>query len=169
LRESLEGATIAAARIFHEGCSGNSFKELTLKDNFERVVRVFGVVVLLVIRLLLLFCCILIFVIGDVGDFLGGLIDLFCLTFVSRRSMYAIEFVELSLIFRSKESEMVLDTIVVDSIELGQSGVGRDHMSIPQEPPDLSQSHCKRFFAFMSLDFSRIYPIPIFELRVVAQ
>lgn len=64
---------------------------------------------------------------------------------------------------------MVLDTIVVNSIELSQSGVGRDHMSISQEPPNLSQSHCKRFFAFMSFNLSRIYPIPIFELRVVAQ
>ena len=165
----MEGATITATRIFHEGSSSDCFEELTLKDDFERVVCVFRVVVLWVIRLLLLFYYILIFIVRDVGHFLGSLFDLFCFTFLSRNRIDSIEFVELGLIFGSKEGEMVLDTIVVNSVELGQSGVGRDHVGIPQEPPDLPQSHRKRFFTFVSFNFSRIYPIPIFELRVVAQ
>lgn len=64
---------------------------------------------------------------------------------------------------------MVLDTLVVDAVELGKSGVRTDQARVSEESPYLLQGHGKRLFALVGFDLSGINSIPVLELGVVSQ
>ena len=64
---------------------------------------------------------------------------------------------------------MVLDSLVVYSVELGDSRVGTDQVSISQESPYLFEGHCKGLFALVSLNLPRVDSVPLFQLRVMPQ
>ena len=69
----------------------------------------------------------------------------------------------------SKKGEMVLATLVVDSIELSQTAVGTDDVRVAKEAPDLTQGHGERLFALGSLDLLSVELVPVLEIRVVSQ
>lgn len=127
-RECLQVVSINAACVLDEGCSCHSFEELALKNNLQGVMCIFSIGSVF-FDLLLFFNFIIIFVIGDVvlgGSFLLRLL----LCFGRRRLSNTVQLVELCLVFWSKKCEMVLDTVVVNPIELSNGWVGRNHLSI---------------------------------------
>ena len=69
----------------------------------------------------------------------------------------------------SEKSEMVLATLVVDSIELSQTAVGTDDVRVAEEAPDLTQGHGERLFALGGLDLLGVELVPVLEIRVVSQ
>lgn len=87
---------------------------------------------------------------------------------ISRR-IDSIDLVELLLVLGAQKCEMILDSLVVDSVELGDSRVGTDQVSVSQESPHLSEGHRKRLFALVGLNLSRVDSVPLFQLRVMSQ
>lgn len=64
---------------------------------------------------------------------------------------------------------MVFGTLVVKSIELCNSGVGRDDVGVSQEAPNLSQSHGERLLRLDSLDLPGVILVPSLKLGVVPE
>ena len=64
---------------------------------------------------------------------------------------------------------MVLDSLVVYSVKLGDGRVGADQVGVSQESPHLFESHRKRLFTFVSLNLPRVDSVPLFQLRVMSQ
>jgi len=120
--------------------------------------------------LLLFLNFILIFIIRDVvlrGNLL--LVRLLLFRLCCWRRSNTIQLVELSLILGPEKCKMVLHTVVVNPIELSNSRVGRNHLSISEEPPNLSESHGEGSFTLVGLDLSGVDSVPVLELRVVAK
>jgi hypothetical protein len=59
---------------------------------------------------------------------------------------------------------MILDSHIVNSVELSNSGVGADQLGVSQESPDLSQSHGERFVTLVSFYLSGVGFVPSLEL-----
>jgi hypothetical protein len=74
--------------------------------------------------------------------------------------LITIDLVKLGLFIRSKKSKMVLDSHVVNSIELSYSGVCTNQLGVSQESPDLSQSHGEGLFTLVSFDLSGVGLVP---------
>lgn len=64
---------------------------------------------------------------------------------------------------------MVLRTLVVDAVKLGESGVGADQAGVSEESPDLFQRHGEGLFALVSLDLPGVNSVPVLQLGVVSQ
>ena len=62
------------------------------------------------------------------------------------------------------QSEVILLTLAIDSIELSDSAVRSNNLTVAEEPPDLSQSHREGFFTFLGLDFTRIDFVPVLQV-----
>jgi hypothetical protein len=57
---------------------------------------------------------------------------------------------------------MIFGTLVVNSIELGDSGVGSNQVSVSQEPPNLLEGHGKGLFTLVGLNLPGINSVPLF-------
>ena len=64
---------------------------------------------------------------------------------------------------------MVLASLHVDAVELGDGGVLVDDLTVAEEAPHLTQSHTEALLRFLCLDLPRVVVIPGLQITVVSQ
>lgn len=64
---------------------------------------------------------------------------------------------------------MILYTLVVNSVELSNSGGSANEMSVSQESPHLFESHGEGLFALVGFNLPRVFSIPMLKLRVMTK
>ena len=135
-------STITSRSIFDCCSSDHHFKELSLKNNLECVMGILGIWVICLCLLSL------IFVIRN--------IILICLIDLDVNVLWSlsINFVKLRLVFGAQESEVILLSHVVNSVELSNSGVGTDQLGVSQESPDLSEGHGEGLVTFVGFNLA---------------
>jgi hypothetical protein len=94
--------------------------------------------------------------------------NLFEIVVVRGRTIKTIHHVEFANFVVAQQGEVVLLTLVVDSIKLGESGLKARDLTISKEAPNLSQGHSKRLLRFCGLDLSSVKAVPSLEFRIVA-
>ena len=145
------------------GDTDDSLEELSLKDNLFTQMDVIWLDSKALVELfdILLF----LFLIAAAG-FVVVLLETLNLGLLALAAVDEIEFVDFVL---AEESEVVLASVVVDAIKLGDRAVGADHVGVAKEAPHLSEGHGERLLALYSLNLLGVLLVPALKLRVVSE
>jgi len=64
---------------------------------------------------------------------------------------------------------VILASLVVNPVELGDSAVGAYDLGVAEEPPDLPQGHRETLLALLRLDLARVELVPGLQVAVRAE
>ena len=85
------------------------------------------------------------------------------------RALRPVDEVKLVHLTGTDQGEVVLATLVVDTIELSHAAVSRDYMRVPKQAPDLAQGQREGLLALSCLNFLRVKLVPVLKVGVVTQ
>jgi hypothetical protein len=127
---------VSIVGVLNISCSHNSFKELPLEDNASWAVHILGLDSQLSANVGLFFLAfvLLLFEIR-VFSLLG---QEFSEVVTSILAMKPIHQVELCHFLGAEESEMVLLSLVVDSVKVSESGIVARNLTVTEETPNLT-------------------------------
>ena len=107
---------------------------------------------------------VLLFLAGGVCELVGK--------FHGLRSVHvlsAVDEIKLVDLTGTKKSEVVFLALVIDSVELGESGICARYIAVPEETPNLAESHRERFFALRGFNLLGIDLVPVLQVGVVPE
>ena len=120
--------------VFDTSCTDHSLKELSLKNNLDTRVNVIRFNAKSLVKLLNVLVLFFVFRAAGVVVLLGSVDRLV----VALASIDEVKLVDLR---GTQKGEVVLATLVVNAIKLGQTAINTDDVSVSKNTPDLSQGH----------------------------
>ena len=158
---------LAVVSILDSSGTHKCLEELSLQDHFAGVVDVLGLDLIVAEAVdvsVLLFLGEVVGVVVEDGVATGGVRVRLVLGLV-----VAVHEVELAHFTCSQEGVVVLASLHVDPVELGDGGVLVDDLTVAEEAPHLTQSHTEALLRFLCLDLPRVVVIPGLQITVVSQ
>jgi hypothetical protein len=152
---------VSIVRVLNISCSHNGFKELSLKHNASWAVYILRLDSQLG---------------ANVGFFLLAFVLLFKIrVFTLLRQEFSemvasilavkpVHQVELCHLLGAQEREVVLLSLVVDSIEVSESGIVAGYLAVTEKTPNLTKGHAETFLGFGSFNLASVKAVPRLEV-----
>lgn len=155
--------------VLNIGSSNDCLEELALKDDLGWSMNILSLNAELVDELSVVFLILNFVFLTEIVLIVNVLHHTLNVIVTACLAIDSVNQVEFADFVRTEKGEMVLLSLVVDSVELGEGGVESWDLAISEETPNLTQSHCERLFTLGGLDLAGVLVVPGLELRVVAE